>query len=247
MERNTATEVMTLHERFPIIDPLTNKEILALSNANMGTRGVDLTQLDRVLCPTGGGQSFELPTLDGTTSVKHISGFIVAWRESRLYYDTPYGEGGIKKIPKCKSQDGVWGVGDPGGDCEQCPYSQFGSDPKGGRGQACKQIRQMLFLRDGEIVPNLINIPPTSLKNARQYFLRLLSARVPHWAILTNLSLERTQNSDGINYARIVFSSGQRLKPEERALMQPFAEKMAGLLQPMEVETDSYEIRDDER
>jgi hypothetical protein len=239
MEKNT--EVMTLHERFPIIDPMTNKEILDLSKSNLGSRSIEITHLDRLQCPTGGGLSFELATLEGSASVKHVTGFIVAWREIRLLYEGAFGEGGGKKVPKCKSLDGYWGIGDPGGDCEHCPLAQFGSDPKGGRGQACKQVRQILFLREGEIVPNLVNVPPTSLKNARQYFLRLLSARVPYWGILTNLSLERTQNAEGTSYARMLFSSGQRLNEAERALMRPYAENMANLLKPLDVEVDDYE------
>jgi hypothetical protein len=238
MEKNT--EVMTLTERFPIISAAMHDEILKLSATNMGPRGIEVTQLDRLQVPTGGALSFELATLDGSTSVKSVTGFMVAWRDARLYHKAAFGEGGGNKVPDCRSVDGFWGHGDPGGDCEQCPLSQFGSDPKGGRGQACKQIRQILFLREGEIVPNLVNVPPTSLKNARQYFMRLLSQRTPHWGIVTNLSLERAQNNEGINYARIVFSSGPRLKDEEKKLMEPFAQHMANLLKPLDIETDDY-------
>lgn len=46
--------------------------------------------------------------------------------------------------PKCKSSDGISGSGDIGQgpgtrSCTSCPMAQWGSSPKGGNGQACKQ------------------------------------------------------------------------------------------------------------
>src|SRR5262249_16727212 len=152
----------------------------------------------------------------GEESAKLISGIIMADRPARLLW--PSGDGGRKGAPPvCSSKDGYWGVGNPGGDCTQCPFAEYGSDPKSGRGQACKAIRQILFLRQGQILPDLLSCPPTSLKNAQQYFWRLLSAGVPPWALVTTLSLERAVNAGGDPYAKINFTAGPRLDDEEKA------------------------------
>jgi hypothetical protein len=63
-------------------------------------------------------------------------------------------------------------MGKPGGDCHKCPLAQFGSavDQKGqpGKGQACKSMRMLLFLRQDDMIPMIVNLPPTSLQNAKK-------------------------------------------------------------------------------
>jgi len=239
---NTSAELMTLDQRFPIINPLEHQEVLELGKSNLGPRGIDINQLDRIQVPSGGAMTFEIHGTEGSETARFVTGVVGAWRDARMYYKSAYGEG-QKKPPDCKSLDGVMGTGDPGGECETCPFAQFGSD-KTGRGQACKQIRQILFVREGQIVPDLISVPPTSLKNVRQYFLRLMSSRTPYWGIVTNISLEPAQNAGGTRYARMVFSSGPRFSPEQRALMKPLADQMAGLLRPLDIDSQDYTVSD---
>jgi len=48
------------------------------------------------------------------------------------------------KAPACKSDDGIIGFGANGEagekhECKKCPLNQWNSDPKGGKGKACKQ------------------------------------------------------------------------------------------------------------
>jgi len=169
-----------------------------------------------------------------------LTGIIIAWRDTRVYYKTPYDQRGKKSgPPDCSSKDGFWGTGDPGGDCERCPFSQWESDPKGGRGQACKEVRQLLFLRDGQYLPDLINIPPTSRKAFEKYFFRLSSYGTPFWGTVTRLALERTQNQDGVDYARVVPVSSTRLSSQEISILRPFQATMSALLRPMQVEGEA--------
>src|SRR5262245_39410119 len=243
IRRNSNVEIVVskLAEQYQILNPATAALTLQTSTANLGANhAIDEKSLDRIQLAPGGITNFQIPGLDGDEIVKHVTGFIEAWRFARIYHEKAYGEGG-SKIPSCKSLDGLWGIGNPGGDCTECPRAQYGSDPRGGRGQACKQIRQILFLREGHIVPYLLNVPPTSLKNAQQYFLRLTSVNVPYWAIVTNLSLESVQNQDGVKYARIIFSAGPRLNAAERELMEPFAAQMSAMLRPIDITTADYE------
>ena len=84
--------------------------------------------------------------------------------------------------------------------CAGCPMGQWGSDPNGGRGKACKQTRRLILLPadvlDQEDVPAailaselaIVDVPVTSVKNYAN-LVNTLSATInlPVWAVVTNL------------------------------------------------------------
>ena len=82
---------------------------------------------DRVKLPAGGGTAFELPSAesDETEMVKDITGVIVYNHPAYAYYHDKYTGG--NNPPDCGSFDGVTGIGNPGGNCADCPYNKFGS------------------------------------------------------------------------------------------------------------------------
>ena len=49
------------------------------------------------------------------------------------------------------SFDGVTGIGNPGGNCQNCPYNKFGSGE--GQSKLCKNKRMLYMLREGELFP----------------------------------------------------------------------------------------------
>jgi hypothetical protein len=239
--KNASLEVGALAKDYPVIHPDTQEELRRLMQINIGPRGLSEKSLEVVKVPTGAALMWSVPGIDGDEAFKVLTGIILGFSDGRVYWRTPYSERGKqRKPPDCSSKDGLWGRGDPGGQCEDCPLSQFGSDPKGGRGQACKQQRRILLLRKDRILPEVINVPPTSIKSAEQYFLRLFNQRIPYWGLISSLSLERTSNADGIDYARIVFSGGPRLSEAERAALAPYQAQMSALLRELEVDVTDY-------
>jgi len=205
-------------------------EIREAVTANLGDRGMSASDFERIKIPAGGGTAWTLQSLDGEEMVKELSGIIVAWRDTRAYWSVPMEQSEGNMPPDCYSMDARTGIGKPGGDCHACPFAEFGSDPKGD-GQACKQVRQLFLVRQENLLPEIVSLPATSLKPARQYFMRLASKAVPCYSLITRIGLEKTKNTQGIVYARAVFASGGRLSPEQAtrvkeyaAMMQPFLE-----------------------
>lgn len=231
-----------LARRFPIMNPDEAAEAREILAQNLGPRGMGPQQLDRIKVPSGGATAWLTQGLDGEEHHKELSGIIIAWDEGRLYWKIAYDQRGKSKLPPdCHSNDGFWGVGDPGGECAHCVFNEFGSDPKGGRGKACKEIRRLLVLRDNHLLPEILTVPPTSLKNCREYLQRLGNVSVPYWGLITTFRLEKTSNPDGVDYARVVFAAGVRLTKEERQVLKPFQQQMAALLTPIDLGTDDYE------
>jgi len=99
---------------------------------------------------------------------------VVAAASEMVYYDTPY-DADVRARPACfaigdcRTEDLAphEEVENPVAEsCAACPNFQWGSDPRGGRGRACKERRRLALLpADGSAEMCILNIPGTSIKN----------------------------------------------------------------------------------
>lgn len=208
---------------------------------NMGAGGLSPNQLDRVKVPSGGGLAFEVPTLDGSGDIaKSLEVVIVAARDIRAYYATKY-KGG-NQPPDCFSIDCVHGNGNPGGMCQTCPFSQWGSavDDEGQptNGQACSQKKMMLCITKESTIPFVISAPPTSLKSLQSYFLRLAGQGLPYWGVVTKLSLEKGKSTGGIDYSVLKPEYVRTLTEEEVPYMRAYRANLLPMFNLVKPEPD---------
>jgi len=213
-------------------------------STNIGAGGLSEFDLPRIKMPAGGGLQWAVPTLEGEAMEPALEGVIVLARDTRAYYPQPISETGGGQPPNCWSADGTIGAGKPGGACLGCPLARWDSAPDG-RGQACKQIKQLFVVRGSVLLPEVVTLPPTSLKAARQYLLKLAAQGLPYYAVVTRIGLERTKNAQGIAYSRAVFRFVRRLAPEEVERARDYHEMLKPLVQRMAVELDASEVRDE--
>lgn len=194
---------------------------------NLGTN-VRPFDLDRVKVPAGGATTWEVPSLKGVEKTECLEGIILHQRDARSYWAKKFGGGNVP--PDCSSADMIRGVGKPGGECLKCPLSQFGTatgqDGKPGRGQACKHVRMVLFLRQDDLIPLLVPVPPSSVKSAMKYGLRLAGAGLPYQTVVSQLRLTKDKNADGIEYGKIDFTMNRKLEETEVAKAMQIAEVM---------------------
>lgn len=195
--------------------------------ANMGGSGLRPFDMERIKVPAGGTTTWEIPTLEGTINTRELEGVILHWRDVRAYWSM---RGSGNAPPDCSSDDGEVGMGNPGGPCDQCPFSQFGSgrDDTGNptRGQACKSMRLLFILRPQCSLPDALFLPPTSLASARKYFFRLTANNLRFMDVVTRVMLEPAKNQFGKAYSRAVFSVVRRLDENERFMARKLAEIM---------------------
>lgn len=183
--------------------------------------------LDRVVIPAGGGTQWCIPTLDGEEVSAEIVGVLAGIQNCRAYWAQAFEGSGTP--PDCVSEDGLTGVGNPGGACQRCPMAAFGSDSRG-KGQACKQIKRLAMLRPGSMLPLIVNLPPTSIRPATKYLLRLSGSGLKYRAVITRITLEKDKNSGGIAYSKAVFAMVGKLTPEQAQVMEDYASSLGSLL-----------------
>ena len=171
-------------------------DIREAMNVNVGDGGLNATDLERIKIPAGGGTAWTIQGLDGEEMLKELSGIIIAWRDTRAYWSVPMEESDGNMPPDCYSLDARTGEGEPGGNCHKCPNAEFGSGSKG-EGQACKLVRQLFLVREDNLLPEIVHLPPSSLKPARQYFLRLASKGVPCYSVITKIGVGEDEERAG--------------------------------------------------
>jgi hypothetical protein len=141
------------------------EKIAAVVSENYGVDGISERHLQKITIPSGTGTMINVEGEDGTTAVKSIDFIVLDQRLTRQYWKEEK-KPGENIPPDCFSLDSIKGIGNPGGECKHCPYAQFKSAKQGtGKGQACRQTRNLYILRAGEgttIFPEILRLPPTS-------------------------------------------------------------------------------------
>src|SRR5690606_27183725 len=179
---------------------------------------------DRVKIPSGGGLAFEVPgdDPDNPDMVKELVGVIVDHHPVNAYWPEKYS--GQNNPPACSSLDGKTGIGNPGGSCQSCPFNKWGSDPDGNGGKACKNMHRVYLLREGEMFPLMLTLPPTSIKPFSNYLAKRVIGRGRRsYGVITKITLKRETNKGGIAYSQAQFSVAGELSPEETAKAAEYA------------------------
>jgi hypothetical protein len=194
------------------------KKVIA---ANLGNvPDASAFSLPRIKTPSGGTQSWNIPTAQGEDNAKHLDCIILAHQPCRGYWPGEF-KGG--EPPQCSSPDGVTGFGDPGGSCRSCPYAQWESAASG-RGQACKAMWRLFILREGAILPYLLTLSPTSLKPFQTYMTTLAFTATPYYLAITRIGLDKAKNADGIDYSVATFQQVGELGEEDEARIEEYAQ-----------------------
>lgn len=217
-------------------------DLMEVIESNIGGQQLSEFDLDRISMPAGGGKTWEVPTLEGTEPQKEIEGVIVFYKDVRSFWKEEYSGG--NEPPDCSSPDAQFATGDPGVAvpddelgrhiCAQCPNAQFGSDKKG-RGQACKLGRMLFVVTPEDLLPVVVSLPPTSVRPAQQFFLRLARRGVPYHGVVTKIGLDQTDSNDGIKYSYATFSMAGRLDAEAAQTIKDYSEKLAPAFQRAEL------------
>lgn len=203
------------------------QEIMEIMQENLG-EGIPFS-FERVKMPSGGGLAWEVTDEDGNSdSVKELVGIILDHHPANGYWKEKFS--GKNQPPDCSSMDGITGTDNQGKQrsCATCPMNQFGSDPEGGNGKACKNMHRVYLVREGEVFPLLITLPPTSLGNFKDFVRRLTNKLKKLTTVVSKVTLEKDKNDGGIVYSKAVFS---RLGDLDKAVAHQMSEH-AKVLKP---------------
>ena len=200
---------------------------------NVSTGSVSKFDLPRIKIMSGAAL-WLVPGLEREETMPRIEGVVVLANDTRVYYKL---KNAGKVPPDCSSADAITGLARPGinlgGDCSKCPMSAFGTAIDGD-GQGCKQVKQLFMVRGESMFPEVVSLPPTSIKAARQFFLKLATQGIPYFSALLAIELEKAE-AHGQVYGKATMKFLRKLTPEETARAVEFHEmckQFAGRVEP---------------
>lgn len=217
---------------------------------------LDTKNLPHMKAPSGGAVTWEVPpVLDhliggGQGATKEFSGVLLFQRAVRVYYarsmdeQAAAGAEGADKRPDCRSDDLIHGTGDISGnrgakvrrECEACPMNQWGTDPKTGKGKACKEKVIAFVLVPGVTLPIVVSASTGSLENLRKYLVGHALLGNQFSQVMTGFGLERVEGQ--LPYSRIRFATKGELAPADKAYAKALADALAPILRHARIEDD---------
>ena len=177
--------------------------------------------------------------------MKEIEGVIVFTHRLSAYWPGAYGGG--NDLPTCSSMDGKTGINSETGEaveCEHCPYNQYGTgtDDKGNpsKGKACKNMRRIYLMMDGDPNFYLLTVPPTSIRDVNKQMAKILASGTPYIGMIVSLTLEKTKNSNGVAYSKVVVKKKSLLPPAVISATKAIRDEIKSQYQSMAITLDDY-------
>jgi hypothetical protein len=197
--------------------------------------GMDIV-FERIKIPSAGSTVFEVPGEDGEPEMAKTFDAVVLYHHPlNTYYNSKYTGG--NNPPDCGSYDGVHGEGAPGGDCKTCPYNQYGTGDNDSK--LCKNRQRMYLLREGEIFPLLLSLPPGSRRVLTRYIQHLLTKGKKTNQVVTQISLKKATNKSGVEYSQAQFKAIRELSQEEHAAISKLTEQFMQFTQHVALDFDN--------
>ena len=204
----------------------------------------------KIKIPSGGGTAYEVQGEDDddTEPMKTITGVVVFTHRLSGYWPSAYGSSNNPedKLPTCASMDGKTGMvqlGATAGEvvtCETCPWNQYGTarDQAGNpsRGKACKNMRRLYILMDGNPNLYLLTVPPTSIKDVNNQLAKI----APYANKVVTLSLEKAVNAGGTPFSKVVIKRTGVLPPAAAAIVTELRHQIKAQYKDMSLTMDDY-------
>ena len=123
--------------------------------------------------------------------------------------------------------------------------NKFGSDGK--KGKACKNMRRVHILVNGNLLPYRLTLPPTSLKSWDEYMVNLTNKGIPLPVAITEIRLEKANSSTGIEYSTVGFKKVDTIKTKKRLFeIKDMIMKLKEQMQTEDIVADETGIPTDE-
>ena len=206
---------------------------------NLGGSGLNINDLHKVTVPSAGMRVWSIETEEGNQTVQSIEGIIIHRTSPRAWWAKPLEETGGNSQPDCSSPDGVYGSPGPANaakikteagttevECVTCPFNQFGS-ARNGRGKACHEKDLLYVLQTNRVLPIIIQVPPTSLRNIKNYMVKLVDSKDfrPYWQVVTKFELEMVKG-ETVPYSAIVPTRAAIIPKTHVPQLKQFREKL---------------------
>ena len=177
--------------------------------------------------------------------MKEVEGVIIFTHRLNGYWPGAFGTDD-NKVPACSSMDGKTAVWTDTGEvrtCENCPLNQYGSDdnPNGtGKGKACKNMRRIYLMMNGDPNFYLLTVPPTSIKDVNKQLTKIITGGTPYTGLIVSFKLEKAKNAKGVEYSKVTVEKKGLLPPAVSAAAKEMRRQIKAKYQDMTITLAEY-------
>lgn len=226
-----------------IINQEQNKFLIPNNEETMSNEELEglVVSFDRIKIPSGGTTVFEIPSADDPErpdAAREIEAIILDHYPVNAFYQGKYD--GTQNKPNCSSNNGRTGINEDGEmkDCATCEKNIFGSG-EDGISKACKNMHKLYLLRNGDIFPLILTLPPTSVKPFSDYIVkRLVGHKLRCYEVVTRIGLKKAESTGGITYVQATFAIANILPDQQRNEIKTFVEQLKPILRNTKTEAD---------
>ena len=202
----------------------------------------------KIKIPSGGAPTYVVEGEDEgqTDCMQEITGVIVFTHRLNGYWPGAYGSDD-NKTPVCSSIDGKNGLNTETGEirsCATCPLNQYGTatDHKGNqvKAKACKNMRRLYLLMNGDPNIYLLTVPPTSIRDVNKQLAKILTGGIPYTGLAINLKLTQAKNANGVAYSKVVISKSGLLPQATAEAVKVLRQELKVQYKSMAVTSDDY-------
>ena len=177
------------------------------------------------------GQIFELPD---SSKADTFEGIILDFNRVNSYWPESF-ESGSGVPPTCFSTDSVrpspFSAELQSDFCASCRHNKPGSDPKGGRGRACKnKLRLHVILDKGQLLPYRLMLSGANLMPFSKFISSMVAKGYPWRMCWCQFGLKKVKNSDGIEYSEIDIKAISSISPDQVAISKRISESLMPIL-----------------
>jgi hypothetical protein len=214
-----------------------------------------IPRLPQIKILHAGALTFKFPD---ETKKDEFEGIIVDQHPCNAYWEKQFSDSGGGEPPTCSSLDGIVGskqeeevfVDSKGhkvfGKCATCYWNQFWTG-KDGSGKACKNMKRLHILLQGEKLPFRLTLPPTSIISADEYFTSLFSKGFPVMSQLTQFGLEEAQSGAGIDYSKIRLQAVSQIDFADYIKIRRMVGTYLNQIRGQKIEAEEYYTEESEK
>ncbi len=202
---------------------LSEQSQIALATLDkISSSNFSVSELPRLKIPLTGETAFTIETSGTKKKVQYMEGVVVAqnnirtlWNENELH------------LPICFSNDSIFGIGMPGGNCSSCSLAQSSPNDNDSK---CRQRKIVLILRREDILPIALVARSKLAKALSEYFLQLASNRVRPCFAVSSFSIKQEKDRMGITFPKINVQIERLLSEKEKQIAAVYANKFSRIL-----------------
>jgi len=235
----TPTTISNQLDTYVISDTAQVEDRLEAIRETLGNRKMTVSDLTTLKVPSAGSQLWTIPNpntgeVEGKRTIEGV--IIHSDLDPRRLYMTPFEATGGGTPPDCRSDDGITGVGIPGGVCHTCMYNEWGSDlpDKQGnptKGKRCKERGVLAVVVAGEVFPVIVHVPTGSVNDVRKQLSAMVKDGTRYHQRLVTLGLKPDKNGNGLDYSQIDLRPGPKLSPADLAIIAPYRDRVKKMIE----------------